>query len=91
MKSHYSKPERNNQTRIDDKILGKLSPKTQQSVFQTKTSGEKMLPLFKQVARQICKLTNDSSKIESNVKERPVIFDGNYKITKISCAELKEH
>lgn len=32
--------------RLDEDLFGKLPPKAQRSVFQTKTNGERMLPLF---------------------------------------------
>ena len=94
--------------RINEDLYGKLPPKAQQNVFQTKSSGEKMLPLsewsmsefnvpaypekriFKQVAREVCKLTNDRNNIELIIKERPEILDGIYKVTRISCEQLEQ-
>ena len=47
------------------------------------------LRVFKQVAGDICRLTNYKSEIEMIVKEHPEIFNGNYKVRRISCAELE--
>ena len=47
--------------------------------------------VFKQVAREMCKLTNDKGQVELIIKERPAIFDGNYEITQISCLELEKN
>ena len=95
--------------RINENLLEKLLPKARQVIFQTKSTGEKMLPMFewsiaelnvpmypeqrvfKQVAREVCKITTDKNQVELIIKERPAILDGNSKITRISCAELEIH
>jgi hypothetical protein len=93
--------------RINEAMLEKLPPKAQAAVFQTKSAGEPMLPLFEwaiaelnvpvypeqrvfnKVAREVCRLTNDKNQVELIVKKRPAIFDGNYRVTRINCAELE--
>ena len=45
--------------------------------------------IFKQAAREVCKLTNEKKEIELIIKERPAIFDGSYKITRISCEQIE--
>lgn len=47
--------------------------------------------VFGQVARQVCALPDDKTRIELIVKERPAILDGSYKVTRISCAQLESY
>lgn len=92
--------------RLNENVFEKLPLKAKQTVFETKNSGEKILPLFewsinelnvpvypeqrifRQITRQVCKLPDDKNNVEIIIKERPSIFDGNYKIRRISCDEL---
>lgn len=45
--------------------------------------------VFKQAARQVCKTTSDAGETELIIKERPAIFDGSYKVTRLNCEQLK--
>jgi hypothetical protein len=45
--------------------------------------------VFRQVARQVCKLTKAKSEVELVVKARPAILDGSYRVTQTTCAELE--
>lgn len=45
--------------------------------------------VFQQATRRLCELTNDKSEVELVTKERPAIFDGSYRITRITCDELE--
>lgn len=92
--------------RVSGEVFEKLPPKARSVVFQTKTGGERMLPLvewaiaemnvpvyperrvFEQAARGVCRLAEDENRVELIIKERPAIFDGNYSVTRIKCAEL---
>lgn len=46
--------------------------------------------VFKRAAREICETAGVESWVELIIKERPAIFDGSYKLTRISCARLDE-
>lgn len=46
--------------------------------------------VFKHTGREICRLTGDKNGVELIIKERPAIADGNYKVTRITCAELEK-
>lgn len=46
--------------------------------------------VFRQLARQVCKLAEDKSDVELVVKERPAILDGSYQVTRTSCAQLEQ-
>lgn len=95
--------------RIDENLFENLPPKARQSVFQTQSTNDKILPFFewsiaelnvpaypeqrisKQIAREVCKSANDKSKVELILKERPVIWDGSYNVTRLNCAELENY
>jgi len=44
----------------------------------------------KRIAAEICDLTTDKKQLELIVKERPAIFDGSYKLARISCEQLEK-
>lgn len=44
--------------------------------------------VFKQAARSVCRTAIDKSRVELIIRERPAIFDGSYKLTRIDCAQL---
>lgn len=44
--------------------------------------------VFRQTAREVCKTANNKSRVELIIKERPAVFDGSYKLTRISCAQI---
>lgn len=46
--------------------------------------------VFKNLTFKVCKLAENNDKIELIMKERPTIFDGSYKVTRISCPQLLE-
>lgn len=46
--------------------------------------------VFKQTAREVCRLANDKNEIELIIKERPAILDGSYRITRMRCAEIEK-
>lgn len=93
--------------RINGETFTKLPQTAQRQVFQTKSDGRQMLPLFewsmaelnvppnpeprvfRQLTRQVCKLTADKSAVELVMKERPAMLDGSYQVTRISCAQLE--
>jgi hypothetical protein len=43
---------------------------------------------YKQIAREICGLTEDGGQVELIVKGRPAILDGSYTVSRMSCTEL---
>ena len=45
--------------------------------------------VFKRAARAVCGTGADKSRVELIIKERPAIFDGSYKLTRIDCAQLE--
>jgi hypothetical protein len=45
----------------------------------------------KQIAAEICHLATDKNQLELIIKERPAIFDGKFKITRIDCHQLEKH
>ncbi|MBX7174448.1 MAG: hypothetical protein K1X72_25975 [Pyrinomonadaceae bacterium] len=46
--------------------------------------------VFRQVTLEICKLTTDKSQVELIIRKRPAIWDGNYQVKRLSCAELEK-
>ena len=46
--------------------------------------------VYKQVAREICKLAEDKSQIELIIKGGPALLDGNYQVTRMNCSQLGE-
>lgn len=46
--------------------------------------------VFRQVTLEICKLTTDKNNVELIIRKRPAIFDGNYEVKRITCAELEK-
>ena len=44
--------------------------------------------ISEQVARNVCKLATDKSKVELIVKERPAILDGSYRVIRSNCEQL---
>ena len=46
--------------------------------------------VYRQIARQICKLAGDDSHVELIVKETPAIVSGSYKVTRMNCPQLGE-
>jgi hypothetical protein len=46
--------------------------------------------VYRQIARQVCKLAGDESRVELMVKETPAILDGSYKVTRMNCQQLSE-
>ena len=46
--------------------------------------------VYRQIARQVCKLARDESRVELIVKETPAILDGSYKVTRMNCQRLSE-
>jgi hypothetical protein len=91
--------------RLDKNIVEKLPPKAQSVVFQTKTTGENMLPLFEwaiaeinapvypeqRVFRQIFqRICGLDKEAELIIKMRPAIWDGSYQIKRNKCAELEK-
>jgi hypothetical protein len=45
--------------------------------------------VFKNVFREVCKLSPTENQIELIIKEPPAILDGSYKVTKTSCEQLE--
>ncbi|MEW6731023.1 MAG: hypothetical protein AB1489_06780 [Acidobacteriota bacterium] len=45
--------------------------------------------IFRELIRQLCKLSATKNQVELVMKERPAIFDGSYQVTRISCVELE--
>jgi hypothetical protein len=48
------------------------------------------LRVYKQVARSICKLAENNSRVELIIKGSPAILDGSYKVTRMNCLQLDE-
>ena len=46
--------------------------------------------VFKQVARELCKLAEVRSRVELIVKERPAVLDGSYGVSRMGCPQLGE-
>lgn len=46
--------------------------------------------VFKKVALDVCRIATDKTRMELIIKERPAIFNGSYKVTRISCSELEK-
>lgn len=46
--------------------------------------------VYKEVAREVCKLEDGEGRLELIVKERPAILDGSYRVTRMNCAQLNE-
>ena len=46
--------------------------------------------VFRQVTLEVCKLTTDKDNVELIIRKRPAIFDGNYEVKRITCAELEK-
>lgn len=46
--------------------------------------------VFRQITLDICKLTTDKNSVELIIRKRPAIFDGNYEVKRITCAELEK-
>ena len=94
--------------RISDDLYEKLPPKARESVFQTKSGGEKILPfhewaiielnvpaypadrVFKKIASEVCRLTDDKNQVELIIKMRPEIWDGSYELTRMNCGKLEQ-
>jgi hypothetical protein len=45
---------------------------------------------FKDVAREVCKLTDDRSEAELIMKGRPSALDGSYEVSRLGCSRLDE-
>jgi hypothetical protein len=46
--------------------------------------------VYRQIARQICKLEGGESHVELIVKETPAMLSGSYKVTRMNCTQLGE-
>jgi hypothetical protein len=46
--------------------------------------------VYRQIARQICKLVGDEAQVELIIKETPAIVSGSYKVTRMNCLQLGE-
>ena len=44
--------------------------------------------VFRQVAREICKLATDPNQVELRIRKRPEIISGKYEVARIPCSEL---
>jgi hypothetical protein len=44
--------------------------------------------IFRQVGQSICRLANQRNGVELIVRDKPDLFDGRFKVTRVSCAEL---
>ena|SRR5215204_1909126 len=44
--------------------------------------------VYRQVAREVCKLAENESQVELITKGRPAVFDGSYRVTRRSCSQL---
>lgn len=70
----------------NDKIL----PLFEWSIAELNVPAYPEKRVSKQIAREVCKLANDKSKVELIIKERPAILDAKYEVKKNNCAELEK-
>lgn len=69
----------------------KVLPPFEWSIAETNAPVYLEERVFRQVTLEVCKLTTDKKQTELIIRKRPAIFDGNYQVKRISCAELEKH
>lgn len=67
----------------------KILPPFEWSIADTNAPVYSEERIFRQITREICKLSEDKNQVQLIIRKRPQIFDGKYEIKKISCLEIE--